>query len=63
MVEDMSLEASLFLVVTSVLVSFGLIFVMAAVEERMFDAVTVSPEDEGDVDAGADAVTELTRAA
>lgn len=59
----MSLEASLFLVVTSVLVSFGLIFVMAAVEERMFDAVAVSPEDEGDIDSGVDAVTELTRAA
>lgn len=58
----MSLEESLLLVVCSVLVMFALIFVLATVEERMFDAVLVSP-DEDDADAVAETVTELSRAA
>ncbi|CAM2847672.1 hypothetical protein [Dermacoccus sp. Tok2021] len=59
----MSLEESLLLVVSSVIVMFVLIFVLATVEERMFDAVLVSPDEDEAVDATADTVTELSRAA
>lgn len=62
-VEGMSLEESLLLVVSSVIVMFVLIFVLATVEERMFDAVLVSPDEDEAVDATADTVTELSRAA
>ena len=62
-VESMSLEESLLLVVSSVIVMFVLIFVLATVEERMFDAVLVSPDEDEAVDATADTVTELSRAA
>ena len=59
----MSLEESLLLVVSSVIVMFVLIFVLATVEERMFDAVLVSPDEDEAVDATAETVTELSRAA